>query len=172
MGTRDVGKIVSDWPLHSVTECESVLLFEKGLNMKKKVFVSFDYEKDRLYYYLLKAWDANSNFDFTMVDKTPNEIQSDSVAVVKRALSRKIDEASYTLVIIGEEANKLHPDHIEIGYRNWQNYEVAKSFELGNRLVGVKIDDSNEAPEQLYGKGATWARAFSKDSIIAALNKA
>lgn len=143
--------------------------------MKKKVFVSFDYEKDRFYYYLLKAWDANSNFDFTMVDKTPNEIQSDSVAVVKRALSRKISEASYTLVIIviiGEDANKVHPDHVEIGYRNWQNYEVAKSYELGNRLVGVKIDDGNESPEQLYGKGATWARTFSQDSIVAALNKA
>lgn len=36
--------------------------------MKKKVFVSFDYEKDRRYYYLLKAWDENSDFVFTMVD--------------------------------------------------------------------------------------------------------
>ena len=41
---------------------------------KKKVFVSFDYEKDRNYYFLLKAWDSNSDFEFTMTDMTPNEI--------------------------------------------------------------------------------------------------
>ena len=139
---------------------------------KKKVFVSFDYEKDRNYYFLLKAWDSNSDFEFTMTDMTPNEIKSESVAVVRRALSRKINEATYTLVIIGEEANKLHPDHVEIGYRNWQNYEVAKSYELGNRLVGVIIDNSYEAPEELYGKGAKWASSFSQPSIIAALNQA
>lgn len=28
---------------------------------KKKVFVSFDYENDRAYYYLMKAWDAIQN---------------------------------------------------------------------------------------------------------------
>ena len=31
---------------------------------KKKVIVSFDYEHDNYYYYLLKAWDKNSDFDF------------------------------------------------------------------------------------------------------------
>lgn len=35
---------------------------------KKKVFVSFDYENDRMYYYLMKAWDANPEFDFVFSD--------------------------------------------------------------------------------------------------------
>jgi hypothetical protein len=30
---------------------------------KKKVFVSFDYDNDKRYKTLLKAWDANPNFD-------------------------------------------------------------------------------------------------------------
>lgn len=34
---------------------------------KKKVFVSFDYDDDKNYRNLLKAWDANPDFDFFMV---------------------------------------------------------------------------------------------------------
>ncbi len=31
---------------------------------KKKVFVSFDYDNDKQYKFLLQAWDANPNFNF------------------------------------------------------------------------------------------------------------
>lgn len=56
---------------------------------KKKVFVSFDYENDREYYYLMKAWNANPKFDFVFSDYSSREIQSDSVSVVKSCLSKK-----------------------------------------------------------------------------------
>ena len=39
--------------------------------VKKKVFVSFDYDHDRNYKYLLQAWDANPEFDFVFKDQTP-----------------------------------------------------------------------------------------------------
>jgi hypothetical protein len=39
----------------------------------------------------------------------------------------EINEANYTVVLVGEEANKQHSDHKEIGCKNWLNYEVAKS---------------------------------------------
>jgi hypothetical protein len=35
---------------------------------KKRVFVSFDYENDKHYKFLLEAWDANKNFDFLFAD--------------------------------------------------------------------------------------------------------
>lgn len=139
---------------------------------KKKVFVSFDYEKDKRYYYLMSAWDSNPNFDFVFSDYTSKEIKSDSVAVVKRALSRKIGESTYTLVIIGEDANKRHPDSYEIGYRNWQSYEIAKSVERGNKIIGVKLHSIYSAPSEMLGIGASWASSFSMDKIIAALNNA
>lgn len=85
-----------------------------GYVRRKKVFVSFDYEKDRCYYYLMKAWDANQSFEFVFSDYTSREIRSDSVAVVKRQLSAKIGLATHTLVIVGEDANRTHPDHWEI----------------------------------------------------------
>ena len=118
----------------------SALQKERIIWQKKKVFISFDYENDKRYYYIMKAWDVNSNFEFCFSDYTSREIQSDSVDVVKRALSRKIGEVTYPLVIIGKEANKRHKNAALIGYRNWQNYEVAKSVERGNGLIGVKID--------------------------------
>lgn len=139
---------------------------------KKKVFVSFDYENDKHYKFLLEAWDANPDFEFFFSDLSSAEIKSKSVAVVKQALSAKINQATYTLVIIGKEANKRHPDHVEIGYKNWLNFEVAKSKEHKNRLVGVKIDRSYDSPEELLGAGASWAFSFTQKAIIEALEDA
>mgnify|MGYP002661022901 CR=1 FL=1 len=78
---------------------------------KPKVFVSFDYENDKHYKFLLQAWDANPNFDFYFSDLSSQEINSLSIPVVKQKLSQKINEATYTLVIVGKEANKQHKDH-------------------------------------------------------------
>lgn len=139
---------------------------------KKKVFVSFDYDDDRNYKYLLNAWDANNSFDFLFSDLTPSEIQSSRVDRIKAVLTTKIRQATYTLVIIGKNANKKHPDSAEIGYRNWINFEIAKSKENGNKLVAVKIDWQYDSPEEIYNSGASWARSFTKDEIIKALNNA
>jgi len=139
---------------------------------KKKVFVSFDYDNDRHYKALLKAWDANPEFDFYFSDLSSGEIQSSSVAVVKQALSKKINEANYTVVLVGKEANKQHKDHKEIGYKNWLNYEVAKSKEHKNKLVAIKLAKENESPSELLGSGATWAMSFTRDAVIKALNDA
>lgn len=139
---------------------------------KKKVFVSFDYENDREYYYLLKAWNANPKFDFVFSDYSSREIQSDSVSVVKSCLTKKINEAAYTLCIVGAEANVLHPDWREIGYRNWQNFEVARSIQNVNKLVGVKIKNTYAAPKELKCAGVKWAYSFSQAQIVAALDRA
>nr|VFK54755.1 MAG: MTH538 TIR-like domain (DUF1863) [Candidatus Kentron sp. TUN]VFK59578.1 MAG: MTH538 TIR-like domain (DUF1863) [Candidatus Kentron sp. TUN] len=139
---------------------------------KKKVFISFDYDDDSYYKNLLKAWDANSNFDFRFSDLSATEINSSSVSTVKQVLSRKINEANYTVVIVGVNANKQHKDHKEIGYRNWLNYEIAKSKEHGNKLVGVKLYQLYESPEQLLNSGASWAMSFTQEAIVKALNNA
>jgi len=139
---------------------------------KKKVFVSFDYDDDKNYRYLLNAWDANPYFDFFMSDLTPGEVNSGDISRIKAALTTKIRQATYTLVIIGKNANKRHPKASEIGYKNWINFEIAKSKEAGNKLVGVKIEYTNESPEELYNSGASWAMSFEKDAILKALANA
>ena len=65
---------------------------------KKKVFVSFDYENDRYYKYLLEAWDANPDFEFVFSDKTPSEIDSNDIGRIKAALTTKINSATHTLI--------------------------------------------------------------------------
>ena len=139
---------------------------------KKKVFVSFDYENDRNYKYMLDAWDANKNMDFVFDDCSSDEIKSDSVSVVKAGLTRRINSTNYTLVIVGKEANKIHKDYKEIGYRNWINFEIAKSKDNGNKLVAVKLDKSYDSPEEIVGAGASWAMSFTQDAIIKALDEA
>lgn len=139
---------------------------------KKKVFVSFDYENDKHYKFLLEAWDANPEFDFRFSDLSSQEINSWSVSRIKGALTTRINQATYTLVIVGEEANKRHGDWEEIGYENWLNFEIAKSKDNGNKLVAVKISKDYESPEELLGAGATWAMSFKQDSIIKALEDA
>ena len=63
---------------------------------KKHVFVSFDYTNDKLYKFLLNAWDANKNMDFVFNDFSSDEIQTNSVSVVKTNLTKKINAATYT----------------------------------------------------------------------------
>lgn len=139
---------------------------------KKKVFVSFDYTNDKHYKFLLNAWDKNKNMDFVFDDCSSDEIQSDSIPTIKAGLTRRINTTTYTLVIIGKEANKKHPDSAEIGYKNWINYEIAKSKANLNKLVAVKLDKSFESPDELLGSGASWAMSFSQSAIIKALNEA
>jgi len=138
---------------------------------KKKVFVSFDYEKDKHYKFLLEGWDANPNFEFRISDKSAHEINTDNVSRVKASLTQKIKDATYTLVLIGKYANKKHPDSNLIGDINWINWEINKSRELGNKLIAVKLDIGNESPKAILGVGAKWA-SFNQKSIIEALEKA
>jgi hypothetical protein len=138
---------------------------------KKKVFVSFDWHKDKHYKFLLQAWDANPDFDFVFSDHSSGEIQSDDIPTVKAALTTKVRAATHTLVIVGVDANKQHADHKAIGYRNWQNFEIAKS-KPDNKLVGVKLNSNNASPEELLGAGASWAMSFTEDNILKALKDA
>jgi len=139
---------------------------------KKKVFVSFDYENDRHYKYLLEAWDENPNFELVFDDRTSREINSDNVDRVKAALTSKIKSATYTLAIIGKYANEEHEDSDLIGDINWINWEINKSKEERNKLVGVKINRLYESPDAILDSGAAWAYEFSEKAIIKALNEA
>lgn len=136
-----------------------------------KIFISFDYEKDKLYKFMLSAWNNNSRFPLNFQDWSSDEIRTNSVSVVKAGLTRRINQADVTLVIIGKDADKQHPDHDEIGYRNWQNFEIARSKQNGNKLIAVKLDNSYGYPEELYGSGAILARSFTLDAICEAVDK-
>jgi hypothetical protein len=137
---------------------------------KKKTFVSFDYTNNHQYKYLLNAFSANPNFDFTFDDKSSIEINSNNISVIKANLTKKIEDSTYVIVIVGAEANKLHKGHVAIGYRNWQNFEIAKAKQFHKQLVAIKIKQEYESPEELLNSGARWAYSFSVEGINKALN--
>lgn len=136
---------------------------------KKKIFISFDYTKDHRYKDLLLAWSSNSNFEFSFDNRTPFEIQSNDISRIKAGLTTKINEADITLVIVGEDCNKPHPDRYAIGYKNWQIFEIEKSKIAKKKLVAVKLNMYNNTPSELYGSGVSWAMSFTFDAIKKAI---
>ncbi len=138
----------------------------------KKVFVSFDYDSDKRYKYLLEAWHANPDFEFLFADKTPDEIDTNNIGRIKAALTTRINDATYTLVIIGKDANKTHRHSKLIGFKNWINFEIHQSKLNRNKIVAIKIDRSYESPDEISGAGASWAMSFERDPILKALKEA
>lgn len=138
----------------------------------KKIFISFDYTNDHRYKDLLVAWGENSDFEFSFDNRTPNEIQSNNISTIKAGLTTKINQAEYTIVIVGSECNKLHKDHLAIGYRNWQIFEIEKSKQARNKIVAVKLNMYNSSPSELLNCGVSWAMSFTFNSIIRAINNA
>lgn len=136
---------------------------------KPKIFVSFDFDNDRNYKYTLNMWNKNSSFDFTCNDYSPSEINSWNISTVKSVLSRKINEATHVIVIVGSEANKLHKDYKEIGFRNWQNFEIAKAKELNKHIIAVQLNSQYKYPEELENCNATRVYSFTHDAIVKAV---
>ena len=139
---------------------------------KKKVFVSFDWDHDKHYKFLLEAWDANPEFDFNFSDQTPGEINTNNIDRIKAGLTAKINASTYTLFIVGQYANQLHKDRNLIGFDNWINFEANKSVSAKNHLAVIKIDKSNVVPKQLEGAHYWHATGFNQNNVIALLNKA
>jgi hypothetical protein len=129
---------------------------------KKRVFISYHYDRDRHYKNLLLAWNNKNLFDFHMRDESADiSVDSREAAVIKRVISAKINHGNYFIVIIGKSTRKCQ----------WVRWEIAKARELKKKIVAVKIDRRIAAPDELYGAGAAWAYTFSLQSINNALAK-
>ena len=130
---------------------------------KKKIFVSYDFDNDRHYKNLLLAWDKNREFDFGFSDQSADvSIHSTNVATVKRAISAKINAATYFLCLVGNKTSKS----------SWVAWEIEKAKELRKRLVAVKTSSSNTSPNGLLGAGVSWAMSFTFDAIKNAIEDA
>jgi hypothetical protein len=129
--------------------------------VKKKVFISYDYDNDKHYKNLLLAWDANKEFDFSFYDQSVDvSVDSTDPAAVKRVISARINNSTYFLCIVGKHTHKS----------NWIAWEIGKAVELGKKIVAVKTAKDNDTPFSLYGVGAKWALSFTFDSIKDAID--
>lgn len=131
--------------------------------MAKKIFISYDYDNDKHYKNLLKAWDANGTFDFNFDDHSADiSINSTDAAAIKRAISAKINNATYFLCIVG---TKTHNS-------SWVKWEIEKAIELNKKIVAVKTSSADTTPNALLGVGAKWAMSFTESGIVSAINEA
>jgi len=129
---------------------------------KKKLF-SYDYDNDKHYKNLLLAWDKNSEFYFGFSDQSADvSIQSTDAAAIKRAISAKINAATYFSCIVGEKTSKS----------NWVSWEIEKAKELDKKLVAVKTSSGNTTPSELLNTGASWAMLFAFGVIKTAIDEA
>jgi len=130
---------------------------------KKKIFISYDYDNDKNYKNLLKAWDANGTFDFSFHDHSADvSINSTNATAIKRAISAKINSATYFLCIVGKKTSKS----------SWVKWEIDKAVDLNKKLVAVKTDSTNTSPIELLNVGASWAMSFTEAAIKNAINNA
>jgi Thoeris protein ThsB, TIR-like domain len=130
---------------------------------KKTIFISYDYDNDKHYKNMLLAWDANKEFDFGFTDHSADiSIDSTDAAAIKRAISAKINNATYFLCIVGKKTNTS----------KWVAWEISKAVELKKKIVAVKTDSQNTTPPGLLNVGAKWAMSFTFDAIKKAVEGA
>lgn len=139
---------------------------------KKHVCISFDYQHDRDYRYLLNAFTQNPKSPIEFEDLTPDEIRTSDIGRVKAVLRAKIRRSTHVLVLVGKYATTRHKDSQEIGSLNWQWWEIKTAKEEGKKLIAVKIEKSNSTPDPLLNAGATWALSFNVPAIEQAVNDA
>ena len=131
---------------------------------KFKVFISYDHSEDVGLRNLLEAWNSNSQFEFSMDRTSPFErINSEDDAVVKRALTRKLKEADYLLVIVGE---KTHTSW----FVEWE-IERAMAEDINLKIAAVKKHPRCKLPKILKGNASISDR-FTRDGVIKALENA
>ena len=132
--------------------------------MSKKVFVSYDHSEDVHYKDLLRAWDANTDFDFEFDLRSPNvAIDSFNASVIQASLTKKMKESDYILVIIGEKSYSS----------KWMKWEIdrAKQSDTNLKFAAVKIKLGNTNPSGLP-TGSAIAYGFELSKIVQALNSA
>ena len=125
----------------------------------KKIFISFDYDKDKHYRRLLSAWDANEAFTFSFEDHSTPYIDSEDAGRIKAAITTKMKAARCLLVIVGAQTSRS----------TWVAWEIEKGRDLGLSLVAVKIDRGFTSPAGLLGAGVTWANAFTLEGVTRAV---
>lgn len=114
--------------------------------MARKVFFSFHFKRD--------AWRAaqvrNSNMiadedTYGVIDAVEWEkIERGGDAAIKRWINDQLDYTSVTVVLIGAETAR----------REYVEYEIRRSWERGNALLGVRIHNMKNEDSQTDSRGA------------------
>lgn len=111
----------------------------------RSVFISYEgSDRKKAKGFRLLRWNKNVDVDFHdrhLLDP----VDSTDDAYVRRCINDQLNGTSTTVVLIGEETNNS----------DWVDYEIERSIEKGNGLLGIKLPGiSNECiPDQLVDNG-------------------
>lgn len=138
---------------------------KRKLAATKRVFVSYDHSEDRHHLDQFRDWIKNREFDFAVELRSPvKAINSEEERRIKAALTTKMKQADYLLVIVGEKSHESR----------WMEWEIrkAKELDMNLKLVAVKINNRYKTPPDLLNSGTQFARSFNKRRIKEAMEKA
>lgn len=131
----------------------------------KKVFICYDHSEDMRYKDLLRAWNANVDFDFEFDERSPdNLIDSEEAKKMQAILIDKIKASECILVIIGRQSHTS----------KWMAWEIqtAKRADIQLKFAAVKLDRSFTEPEGLPVPATSFAYSFTMESVLNALQQA
>jgi len=99
--------------------------------MARKIFFSFHFDRDAWRAGQVRNSDLIPNEDeYGFIDSVDwEEVKRNGVDSIKRWIDSQLTDTSVTVVLIGAETSE----------RYWVNYELRKSWERGNALVGLRI---------------------------------
>jgi len=114
--------------------------------MARRVFFSFHYERDVWRANIVRnSWVTKGNFESAgFIDAVEFEkIKRQGDESIKRWINEQLEGTSVTVVLIGAETY----------LRDWVRYEIVKSFDRGNALLGVYIHNIKNQFEMTDIKG-------------------
>jgi hypothetical protein len=100
------------------------------LTVARKVFFSFHYERDGQRASVVRNSWVTKGEDAGYIDAANwEEVKGKGDAAVKRWIEEQLSGTGVTVVLIGAETS----------LRDWVRYEVKRSFERGNGMLGIYI---------------------------------
>jgi len=114
--------------------------------MARRVFFSFHYERDVWRAFIVRnSWVTKGNFESAgFIDAVEFEkIKRKGDESIERWINEQLEGTSVTVVLIGSETY----------LRDWVRYEIIKSFDRGNGLLGVYIHNIKNQFEMTDIKG-------------------
>ncbi|MDN3312034.1 TIR domain-containing protein [Microbacterium oryzae] len=126
--------------------------------MTKHIFLSF-VEEDLALVRLFRGQAKNKKSALEFDDYSVKEpYNSTNATYIRSQISAKIRAASVTIVLIGDDTHKSE----------WVEWEIAKSVELGNKVIGVRLKAGVITPAALTNVRAR-VIGWDIDAIVLAI---
>ena len=100
---------------------------------RNKVFVSFDGDKDILYYYLMRAWKQNDHSDFNFYDAHDINSARDTSTeeTIKKRLRERLNDTKVFVLLVGEKTRYLY---------KFVRWEIEQAISLQLPIIVVNLN--------------------------------